>query len=103
MSGWSRTAPQYWHSPRKITESSTNAILADANHWGGDLTMAPHCKGGPFRMNGATFTRAGTHPVAVGAVGGNVGYLDGSVQWKNLRQMKTNYASGPYVLYYGLW
>ena len=94
--------PAYWTGARKLTDSPTNAIAADANHWGDVLTMAPHCKSGPYQVSGATFTRAATYSTRVGAAGGNVGYLDGSVQWKNLRNMKTNYASS-YVLYYGLW
>lgn len=96
------TNPLTWISAKKLTDSPTNAICADANHWGDVLTMAPHCKTGPFRVDGATFTRAGVNPVRVGAVGGNVALLDGSAQWRSLRQMKTNYASS-YVLYYGLW
>ncbi len=102
MSSWSKTSPKYWNSPTRLTDSSTNRILADANHWGDVLTMAPHCKAGPFQANGATFTRIGSSPVNVGAVGGNVGHLDSSVSWLTLRQMKTNYASS-YDLYYGLW
>jgi prepilin-type N-terminal cleavage/methylation domain-containing protein len=107
MSAWSRTSPYYWHSAQKTTESPTNRIIADANHWGGDLTMAPHCKNGPFQVPSAegasTFTRVGLNPVRVGAVGGNVGLLDGSASWNTLRQMKTNFASGTYDLYRGLW
>ncbi|MSU60117.1 MAG: prepilin-type N-terminal cleavage/methylation domain-containing protein [Pedosphaera sp.] len=102
MNQWSKAAPLYWNSPQKTTDSSTNAIIADANHWGDVLTMAPHCKGGPFLVNGATFTRANIPAVKAGAVGGNVGCLDGSARWLRLSQMKTNYASS-YDLYRGLW
>jgi prepilin-type N-terminal cleavage/methylation domain-containing protein len=98
----SPTLPAFWSAARKLTDSPTNAIVADANHWGADLTMAPHGKSGPYQINGATFTRASSSATRVGAVGGNVGYLDGSARWSNLRQMKTNYASS-YVLYYGIW
>ena len=104
-SGWPATSTARWHSPIKITEGATNALLADANHWGGGILAAPHCASGPYSHGGTTFfTTApdGQASVTVGAVGGNVGYLDGSVQWKNLRQMKTNFASS-YVLYFGLW
>jgi len=94
--------PFNWTPPRKLTDSPTNAICADANHWGDDLTMSPHGKTGPYRVDGATFTRVRSNPVRVGAVGGNVALLDGSAHWRTLRQMKTNYASS-YVLYYGLW
>jgi prepilin-type N-terminal cleavage/methylation domain-containing protein len=107
MTGWSPNDPKYWYSPAKTSESGTNFIIADANHWGDVLLMAPHCKGGPFQSGGATFTRAlsATYdsPAKVGAAGGNVGLLDGSVRWVGLRQMKTRFASGPYILYYGNW
>jgi len=96
------TRPQYWTSARKLTESPTNAIAADANHWGLDLTMAPHTKSGPFQVAGATFTRANIPAIKAGAVGGNVAYLDGSARWLKLSQMKTNFASS-YVAYYGMW
>ena len=102
MGGWPRTSPNYWYSPGRLTDAGTNKILADANHWGDVLTMAPHCRTGPFQVGGATFTRAALPPVRVGAIGGNIGRLDSSVEWWSLRQMKTNFASS-YVLYYGLW
>jgi prepilin-type N-terminal cleavage/methylation domain-containing protein len=94
--------PGFWRVSTKLTDSPTNAIIADANHWGADLTMAPHTRSGPYQVNGATFTRVSSSSTRVGAIGGNVGYLDGSARWSSLRQMKTNYASS-YVLYYGLW
>ena len=96
------TDPFFWRTSTKLTDSPTNAIIADANHWGDVLTMAPHCKSGPYLVNGATFTRAGIAATRAGTVGGNVGYLDGSARWSALRNLKTNYASS-YVLYYGLW
>jgi prepilin-type N-terminal cleavage/methylation domain-containing protein len=106
MTAWVRTSPLYWTSPQRLTDSPTNKLLADANHWGDVLTMAPHCRNGPFQVGSAngpsTFTRVASNPVKVGAVGGNVGLLDGSAAWHGLRQMKTNYASS-YDLYRGLW
>lgn len=102
MIQWPPTHQYYWYSPRRTTESGTNLLLADANHWGGGLTLAPHCKSGPFQIAGATFTRVGLPPIRVGAAGGNVGFLDGSVQWRRVTQMKTNFASS-YIMYYGLW
>lgn len=103
-SSWPATGPDVWHSPEKLTESGTNFIMADANHWGGGLVMAPHGRTGPMNRNGATFIRtsSGETPISIGAQGGNVGFLDGSVIWRNLRDMKTNRASS-YALYYGLW
>lgn len=106
MDQWSKASPYYWYSPRKTTEAGNNFILADANHWGDVLLMAPHRANGPFQVNGATFTRARTaalsDPSKVGAAGGHVGYLDGSVHWMNLRAMRIRYASS-YILYFGYW
>jgi prepilin-type processing-associated H-X9-DG protein len=66
--------------------------------------MAPHGKTGPCNRNNATFIRTTTSETAqsIGAAGGNVGFLDGSVIWLNLKKMKVRYASS-YVLYYGNW
>jgi len=108
---WSTTSPYYWRSPLKINESPTNYIIADANSWGDGLLMAPHCKTGPFLRTSpgspniaATFINNATTetPWTVGGVGGNVGFLDGSVAWKTKKQMGQRYASS-YVLYYGYW
>jgi len=98
--------PSYpWGSPTRLSQSSTNTILADANHWGVDgFKVAPHAKTGPILERGSSFTRTlpGRTAKDLGAVGGNVGFLDSSVTWKTMRQMKTNQASS-YVYYYGNW
>jgi hypothetical protein len=108
---WSPTSPYYWHSAIKTFESPTNFIVADANTWGGGLVMAPHGKAGPCNRTSpaspttpATFRNDATTetPQSIGGVGGNVGLLDGSVSWKNMRQMKQRYASS-YIYYYGNW
>jgi len=104
MAQWNKLSALYWYSPSKTTESGTNYILADANHWGDVLVMAPHGKSGPCNDNGATFRRsnAGLTPISIGAVGGNVGFLDGHVDWLKISRMKQRYASS-YLLYYGYW
>jgi prepilin-type N-terminal cleavage/methylation domain-containing protein len=101
------THPYYWISPRKTSDAGTNYIVADSNMWdsGGALKIAPHGKTGPILENGSAYVRnmAGISSQAIGGVGGNVGFLDGSVIWKKMAKMKTNYASGPYTLYLGAW
>ena len=106
---WPRVGLSVWHSPVKTTEDGTNVLIADANHWGGGILAAPHARNGPVTWSTggvvSTFTTSATGsqtPGSVGEVGGNVGHLDGSVLWKNLRDMKTNYASS-YILYFGTW
>ncbi len=104
QTGWDIRATNFWYSPKKLSESGTNFILADANHWGLGLVMAPHGKTGPCNAGDATFRRtSGTETAAdIGAVGGNVGRMDGSVQWRSLRQMMVRQASS-YVGYWGNW
>lgn len=102
-------SPYSWHSPQTI-DDTTAPILADANHWGddqpgdNDLIICPHTWRGPVLQNGQSFTRGlrGDTPKDLGAAGGHVGYLDGSVKWKKISEMKTNQASS-YPLYYGNW
>src|SRR4051794_15264996 len=101
--------PQYiqypWLSPMKLSQSGTNNILVDANHWGNDgFLAAPHTSHGTIQLNGSSFTYGtpGQTPASVGAQGGNVGALDGSAVWKKIRQTATNQASS-YVFYWGNW
>jgi prepilin-type N-terminal cleavage/methylation domain-containing protein len=96
-----------WISPSRLSQTSSNIlnILADANHWGGDgFKAAPHTRSGSVLQNGSSYTRTlpGRTAIDIGAQGGNVGGLDGSVIWKTTRQMRTNQASS-YVFYWGLW
>jgi prepilin-type N-terminal cleavage/methylation domain-containing protein len=99
-------SPQYsWLSPTRVGQTGTNTILADANHWGEDnFKVVPHTKAGSVLENGSSYTRTvnGRTPRQVGAQGGNVGALDGSVAWKTMRAMRTNQASS-YVYYWGNW
>jgi prepilin-type N-terminal cleavage/methylation domain-containing protein len=94
-----------WISPTKVSQTGTNVIIADANHWGNDgLKAAPHTKSGTIQQDGSSYTKTfpGRTAADVGAQGGNVGALDGSVVWKTVKQMSTNQASS-YLFYYGLW
>src|SRR6185436_10805906 len=99
-----------WFTPNKVSQTGTNTILADANHWntGSDnLKIAPHTKSGSIRQGGSSFTKnyppIGAPVSTVGAVGGNVGALDGSVIWKTMRQMGTNQAFSISGVYMGNW
>jgi prepilin-type N-terminal cleavage/methylation domain-containing protein len=112
LNRWPFPSPYWWHPPIKTTESGTNFIVADANTWGGGLNMAPHGKTGPINRASpasptvpATFMNnagATDTPATIGGAGGNVGLLDGSIIWKNMKQMQQRFASS-YVLYFGYW
>ena len=95
-----------WYSPIRTTDSKTNVILADANHWGEDGLMAvPHTKCGSLYQNSSSYfwTKPGTTPAMLGAAGGNVGALDGSVVWKTMRQMAPKNQASSYAFYWGNW
>ncbi len=94
-----------WLSPTRVSQTGTNVILADANHWGNDgFKAAPHTRNGSILEEGSSFTFSlrGRTAADVGAQGGNVGALDGSVVWKTMKQMRTNQASS-YIHYWGNW
>lgn len=103
---WNPNNVWSWHSPQKVTESATNVILACPNTWdySDTLRCTPHTARGAPSYNGGTITffPAKSTPIQEGAQGGNVAFLDGSVIWRPLNKMKTNYASS-YTLYFGIW
>lgn len=86
LTGYSGT----WVSPIRLTDDQTLVLISDMNDWspGYGQTFAPHGKNGPI-LNGAPNNpnSGGATPTEVGAAGGNVGLLDGSVSWINIRKM----------------
>lgn len=97
----------YWVSPRRMTDAGTNYILADANHISqvDGLKIMPHGRAGPILENGESYTRnlPSKTLADLGAKGGNVGFLDGSVVWRNMKEMKTNQAFTTANIYFGIW
>jgi prepilin-type N-terminal cleavage/methylation domain-containing protein/prepilin-type processing-associated H-X9-DG protein len=80
-----------WVSPMRINESASRPLIAD---WvGQDVTMGswisvPHRRGG---NGGFLFPPPGVvnpTPKSMGATGGNVAYLDGSVRWTNVDDLR---------------
>ncbi|MBN2507332.1 MAG: DUF1559 domain-containing protein [Verrucomicrobia bacterium] len=83
-----------WHSPQKTAGttncSPTSPLVTDMNDWspGYGRTIAPHGRHGPVQAGGGDSDTGGVSSMAVGAVGGNVGRLDGSVEWLTVDEMK---------------
>ena len=89
-----------WVSPQRTTDDPGWALITDLNAWSPEYqlpqasnpgaTFAPHGARGPIlRGNDYANTEAGGIPSAqLGAEGGHVGLLDGSVSWKPIRQMQ---------------
>lgn len=82
-----------WISPQTTTEDPTLVLVADLNVYCYSFPriLAPHTATGPvvrdepyFEAHPETYEQT---PREMGARGGNVGRLDGSVAWKEIRQM----------------
>lgn len=95
-----------WQSPQKLTDDPSLTLACDLNAWADiDLwVIAPHCPGGAAKQNGIPFlwVNKRTKSADVGAQGGNVLLVDGSVHWKNIRQM-TNYWAFQSGYYWNAW
>src|SRR5262245_8614033 len=81
-----------WISPQRLTASPSLLLISDMNDWspGYGKTFAPHGKTGPILLAGdyANGKAAGASSAAIGGVGGNLGFLDGSVSWRSAKQMR---------------
>ncbi len=108
-SGWlGNKGADFWEPPKKVTDPGTNVLLADANYWvnvKNGLKIAPHGKAGSILQNNSSFTRGlpGSSSVDIGAMGGNVAFLDGSVAWKSITSMGTHRAASDDQSAYGNW
>ena len=79
-----------WISPQRLTDQSRLVLISDMNDWGVGRCFAPHGKNGPI-MTGEDASNEGPGSRSsdvIGAAGGNLGLLDGSVSWKTVKQMQ---------------
>ena len=93
-----------WLSPLKLDGNPLSGypglsepagpLVTDLNDWstGQDQAIAPHTGAGAAKfLNDATYGPEPAHgrtSVEIGATGGNLGYLDGSVSWKPVSKMR---------------
>ena len=86
------TGTATWLSPQNLLEDPSLVLISDLNDWspGYGQTFAPHGRGGAMMTAGdySNPDASGASSAAIGAAGGNVGLLDGSVAWKNVGQMR---------------
>ena len=94
-----------WFSPQKLTEVSTNVgptspLLTDMNDWspGYGGSVVPHGRNGTLQSGGdfSNGSANGAASTTLGATGGNVGNLDGSVAWRAIKNMKLRRGSQRY-------
>lgn len=87
---WSSPPDSTWVSPLRLTGDSSLVLISDMNDWspGYGQTFAPHGKNGPILDGGPNNeNRGGASSAEVGAAGGNVGIVDGSVSWVPISRM----------------
>jgi prepilin-type N-terminal cleavage/methylation domain-containing protein len=91
---------QDWTGPLKADE--TGEVIADANYWSTKssqlMSVAPHTASGSIVATQAAagsgiqpasaFQAPGASSTAIGAAGGNIGSLNGSVIWQPIHSMK---------------
>jgi prepilin-type N-terminal cleavage/methylation domain-containing protein len=86
------TGTAQWISPQRLTDDPQLVLISDMNDWspGYGQTFVPHGKTGPVMegIDAANPTAGGARPDAIGAAGGNIGLLDGSISWKPISQMR---------------
>ncbi len=88
-----------WISPQKTTDDPNLVLVADLNVfcYSFQRILAPHTAAGPVIWDEKRFEEepaaAGWTPRNIGAQGGNVGLLDGSVQWRPVEKMHAYRAS----------
>jgi prepilin-type N-terminal cleavage/methylation domain-containing protein len=85
LSGFTNT----WISPQRLTDDPSLVLVSDMNDWSPSYrhSYAPHAQSGPI-LSGLDPQAQGATPADIGAAGGNVGLLDGSVSWKNIAEMR---------------
>jgi len=113
----SSKSPDYTVEPVKYPTAGTptNELLADANYWTPSsvspgyfpplMKVAPHASTGAVVNSRSTFTVGlpGNSVASVGAVGGNIGFADGHVDWRTITLMQTNPASSIPGDAFGTW
>ncbi len=82
---WSSATGTNWIAPRRLGDDPRLVLVADLNG-SGYGAVAPHTGSG-LRFDSSSSSSA--TPASLGAEGGHVGFLDGSVAWRPLHQMPT--------------
>lgn len=81
-----------WRSPQRSFDAPSTPLLTELNAWSMDemMTFAPHGARGAILESGhaGNVSAEGATSAAIGAVGGHVGALDGSIAWKHMKDMQ---------------
>lgn len=77
--------------PKLPTDEQHLILYSDCNNWAPLWVMAPHARNGAAKLNDCAFITpnpVGYTAMTKGALGGNIGYIVGSVSWKRIDNMK---------------
>ena len=87
-----------WVSPVKLADDPGLVLVSDMNDWSPTYgqTFAPHGKYGPVLNGGPNNPGSTSTSAEIGAAGGNVGYVEGSVSWIPVRKMEIYSGSRQY-------
>ncbi|MCL5096542.1 MAG: hypothetical protein M1608_03215, partial [Candidatus Omnitrophica bacterium] len=100
QSGWKspiKTTDLPEHNDSRIVPVDQLVLFSDPNSWAIEgsyrWVMAPHTAHGAAKRNGSAFIYPSEGQTAkrMGAEGGNVGTLDGAVNWRPMSTMKQIY------------
>ena len=107
---WTGSGFALWTSPQRATDVDTNGsrlvLVSELNDWSDNYgTTAPHGSAGPVSAGGdyRNLNASGATSPAIGAAGGNVGYLDNSVEWRTINQMSRRRVAYDDSAYCGMW
>ncbi|NBR84214.1 MAG: type II secretion system protein [Proteobacteria bacterium] len=102
-----------WVAPYRTSDDPTLVLIYDLNDWtqpsANNWAVVPHSRAGT-RANAAggwIMPNGGKDCGQLGATGGNVGLLDGSVSWKDIGSMTSHNnewnPAGATAAYFGMW
>ena len=85
-------ATAQWISPQRSFDKASTPLVTELNAWSTDeeMTFAPHGARGAILQSGHSGNASfeGAPSEEIGAVGGHIGILGGSVTWRNISDMQ---------------
>ena len=87
-----------WKSMQTLSDIGNGEIFADYNSWtNNSWVFVSHTQRGALDIGGGSrayinTNAQGARPETVGAAGGNITYLDGSVLWKPIQEMNEHHS-----------
>jgi len=99
---------EHWRTYTRLSSRGTGQLWTDYNSWtNGGWVFVAHTSYGALDTGGPkqyrNYPLQGMRPEDAGSVGGNIGYMDGSVRWKPLDEMHEYHTFQAGAQYPGYW